>query len=104
MIYELLLISPDPVLISPQRRHLRYRVSTRPAANGNTYLRARRPTPEKELVRQDEKLHAGILGTCRQINHEATHILYGKNRFIVGRTLGGPQTLLPPPKPLRTIL
>ena len=98
MVYELLLVSPDPVIISPRRRHLRFRVVTRPAANGNTYLRARRPTPEKSLVRQQDGLHVNLLGTCKLVNIEGTALLYGKNQFIVGQllpfTAGGNSTAI----------
>jgi len=85
MVYELVLIDPDPIIISPRRRQIHARVCTRPATNANTYLRARRPTPEKYLVQKEDRLHVGILRACRQVNIEGTALLYGKNRFIVGR-------------------
>ena len=93
MIYELLLVDPDPVIISPRRRQIHARVCTRPATNANTYLRARRPTPEKFLEQKEDRLDVSILRTCRQVNFEGTGLLYGKNSFSMQPPFSYPVTV-----------
>ncbi len=101
MILELLLLSPDPILISPHRKQIRFRVDVRAATNMSMYLHARPPEPQKQLVRLDDRsrLHIAILRTCKQLNQEGTALLYGKNSFVVGRT-STPLFPSPSPQPL----
>ncbi|KAF9870825.1 hypothetical protein CkaCkLH20_11724 [Colletotrichum karsti] len=80
-IYELLLLSAEPVIVSSSRRQLRVKVE--PPEHQNAYLRAPRPTP-RTVTLNHRKPHVALLQTCRQINREATPLLYRKNDFIVG--------------------
>jgi hypothetical protein len=83
-IYEYLLCSPDPVVVSPRRRQLNVGVET--VIRGNIYVRAPRPKPSKRVFHnKDHRPHVELLQACRQTNDEGTPILYGKNRFLVGR-------------------
>jgi hypothetical protein len=83
-IYEYLLISPDPVIVSPRRKQLNVGVET--VIQGNIYLRAPRPKPSKRVFhKKDHRPYVHLLRACRQTNDEGTPILYGKNRFLVGR-------------------
>jgi hypothetical protein len=90
-IYEYLLCSPDPVIISPRRKKLNVGVET--VIQGNIFLRAPRPKPCKRVFNKtDHRPHVALLRACRQTNEEGTPILYGKNEFLVGRkSMHGPQ-------------
>ncbi|KAL0932996.1 uncharacterized protein CTRU02_211959 [Colletotrichum truncatum] len=83
-IYELLLLTEEPVIVSSSRRQLRVKVE--PPEHQNAYLRAPRPTP-RTVSLTHRKPHVEILQSCRQINCEATPVLYRKNDFIVGLKL-----------------
>ncbi|KAK1594031.1 uncharacterized protein LY79DRAFT_513207, partial [Colletotrichum navitas] len=83
-IYELLLLAPDPIVVSNRRRQLYVRVE--PPEHQIAYLRAPRPRP-RVVTLACRNPHVEILRTCKQINHEATPVLYRKNRFIAGLQL-----------------
>ncbi|KAI8962196.1 hypothetical protein F5Y11DRAFT_200375 [Daldinia sp. FL1419] len=68
-IYELLLCSPDYIIISSGRRQIYW---------------YRPQLPAFELRRLPHRMpHVELLRTCKQVNAEATHVLYGRNRFLV---------------------
>ncbi|KAF4824556.1 hypothetical protein CGCTS75_v010063 [Colletotrichum tropicale] len=83
-IYELLLLSPEPVIVSSSRRQLRVKVE--PPEHQNAYLRAPRPTA-RTVPLTHRRPHVEVLQTCRQINREATPVLYRQNDFVVGLKL-----------------
>ncbi|KZL83490.1 hypothetical protein CI238_02530 [Colletotrichum incanum] len=83
-IYELLLLTPDPIYVSNHGQQLRMKVE--PPEHQIVYLRAPRPRP-RVVTLTYRSPHVGILQTCKQINHEATPVLYRKNEFIVGLKL-----------------
>ncbi|KAK2059610.1 hypothetical protein LY76DRAFT_463161, partial [Colletotrichum caudatum] len=83
-IYELLLLAPDPIVVSNRRRQLYVKVE--PPEHQVAYLRAPRPRP-RVVTLTYRNPHVEILRTCRQINHEATPVLYRKNKFIAGLQL-----------------
>ncbi|KZL67741.1 hypothetical protein CT0861_04202 [Colletotrichum tofieldiae] len=83
-IYELLLLTPDPIVVSSHRHQLRVKVE--PPEHQIAYLRAPRPRPRVVTLTYISP-HVEILQTCKQINHEATTVLYRKNEFIVGLKL-----------------
>ncbi|KAK1654860.1 hypothetical protein BDP81DRAFT_89845 [Colletotrichum phormii] len=80
-IYELLLLTPEPIIVSSSRRQLHVKVE--PPEHQVAYLRAPRPRP-RVVSLTHRKPHVEILQTCRQIEQEATPILYGRNSFVVG--------------------
>ncbi|OHE90663.1 hypothetical protein CORC01_14052 [Colletotrichum orchidophilum] len=80
-IYELLLLSPEPIIVSSSCRQLRVKVE--PPEHQVVYLRAPRPRPRVVSLTHG-KPHVQILHSCRQIEHEATPILYGRNNFVFG--------------------
>ncbi|TKW54640.1 hypothetical protein CTA1_5072 [Colletotrichum tanaceti] len=84
-IYELLLLAPDPIIVSSHRRQLRVKVE--PPEHRIAYQRAPRPRP-RVVTLTHKKPHVDILQTCKQVNHEATPLLYRENDFIVGLRLG----------------
>ncbi len=102
MILELLLLSPDPILISPPPQADPV-PGGRPGRHQHEHVSPRAPPPEpqKQLVRLDDRsrLHIAILRTCKQLNQEGTALLYGKNSFVVGRT-STPLFPSPSPQPL----
>ncbi|KAI0117060.1 hypothetical protein F4814DRAFT_415057 [Daldinia grandis] len=68
-IYEYLLCSPDDIIVSSRRRQI-------------YWCRPHRSTCE--LRRLPHRMpHVELLRTCKQVNSEATPILYRKNRFLV---------------------
>ncbi|WYZ46505.1 hypothetical protein EsH8_IX_000730 [Colletotrichum jinshuiense] len=83
-IYELLLLNPEPIIVSTRRRQLRVRIE--PPEHQVAYLRAPRPRP-RAVTLAHRKPHVEILQTSKQINLEATPVLYRKNGFIVGLKL-----------------
>jgi hypothetical protein len=87
LIYELLLLSEHEIYISPRRRQIRARIGTRPAANATYFSRGRPAMPSKylEAAEEETRVHVEILRTCSMVNAEGTRLLYGKNRFVVGR-------------------
>ncbi|CCF33078.1 hypothetical protein CH063_05339 [Colletotrichum higginsianum] len=85
-IYELLLLATDPIIVSSHRRQLRVKVE--PPEHRIAYQRAPRPRP-RVVTLTSKKPHVDILQTCKQVNHEATPLLYRGNDFIVGLRLGG---------------
>ncbi|KAK1987354.1 hypothetical protein LZ30DRAFT_684684 [Colletotrichum cereale] len=85
-IYESLLLAPDPIVVSNCRRQLYVKVE--PPEHQIAYLRAPRPRP-RVVTLTYRTPHVEILRTCKQINHEATPVLYQKNKFIAGLQLRG---------------
>ncbi|KAK2002007.1 hypothetical protein LX36DRAFT_697887 [Colletotrichum falcatum] len=83
-IYELLLLAPDPIVVSNRRRQLYVKVE--PPEHRVAYLRAPRPRPRVVMLTYRTP-YVEILRACKQINHEATPILYRKNKFIAGLKL-----------------
>ncbi|WDK23309.1 hypothetical protein CGRA01v4_14601 [Colletotrichum graminicola] len=83
-IYELLLLAPDPIVVSNRRRQLYVKVE--PPEHQIAYLRAPRPRP-RVVTLAYRNPHVEILRACKQINHEATPVLYRKNKFIAGLQL-----------------
>ncbi|KAK1968237.1 hypothetical protein LY78DRAFT_574624, partial [Colletotrichum sublineola] len=83
-IYELLLLAPDPIVVSNCRHQLYVKVE--PPEHQIAYLRAPRPRP-RVVTLTYRTPYVEILRTCKQINHEATPVLYRKNKFIVGLQL-----------------
>lgn len=68
-IYEYLLCSPDDIIISSRRRQIYW---------------YRPQLPTCELRRLPHRMpHVELLRTCKQVNSEATPIVYRKNRFLV---------------------
>ncbi|KAI1468670.1 uncharacterized protein F4812DRAFT_339484 [Daldinia caldariorum] len=68
-IYWYLLCSPDYIIISSRRRQLHW---------------CRPQLPTWGLRRTSHRMpHVELLRTCKQVNSEATPILYGKNQFLV---------------------
>ncbi|KAK0375935.1 hypothetical protein CLIM01_06727 [Colletotrichum limetticola] len=88
-IYELLLLNPEPIIVSSSRRQLHVKVE--PPEHQVAYLRAPRPRP-RVVSLTHRKPHVEILRTCRQIEQEATPILYGRNDFVVGLRLRATQS------------
>src|SRR5262249_21182182 len=80
IIYELLLVSPDPIVISPRRRHLHARIVSNVDARPQWH--PRHPPPITRLPHT--KPHVEILRLNRQANEEGTPLLYGRNVFVVG--------------------
>ncbi|KAI1391318.1 uncharacterized protein F4822DRAFT_181476 [Hypoxylon trugodes] len=73
-VYQYLLRSPDPVMISALRRQVYVRRPDSPTTNGS------RP----RLIPLPHRLpHVQFLRTCKRVNKEATPILYGENKFFV---------------------
>ncbi|OLN97486.1 hypothetical protein CCHL11_01201 [Colletotrichum chlorophyti] len=83
-VYDLLLLTAEPIIVSEQRT--RKRVKIEPPEHQIAYLRAPRPRP-RAVNLTHRKPHVEILTACKQINHEATRVLYRKNDFIVGMKL-----------------
>ncbi|KXH41853.1 hypothetical protein CNYM01_11757 [Colletotrichum nymphaeae SA-01] len=88
-IYELLLLNQEPIIVSSNRRQLHVKVE--PPEHQVAYLRAPRPRP-RVVSLTHRKPHVEILQTCRQIEQEATPILYGRNDFVVGLRLRATQS------------
>ncbi|KAI0016708.1 hypothetical protein F4780DRAFT_797476 [Xylariomycetidae sp. FL0641] len=98
-IYEhLLRLAPDPILISPARRHLRLVRAPDPttktgggggggrggriAGRGGAPLLGPYRGEPKRLPRGAGP-HVAVLRSCKRINEEATPVLYGGNEFVV---------------------
>jgi hypothetical protein len=72
-IYEYLLYSWVPIIVSPRRRQ-QSTEAERCSYCGHPHLKVTPPW----------RPHVAVLCTCKQINAEATPILYRKNEFVVG--------------------
>lgn len=75
--------------MSSNRRQLHVKVE--PPEHQVAYLRAPRPRP-RVVSLTHRKPHVEILQTCKQIEQEATPILYGRNDFVVGLRLRATQS------------
>ncbi len=78
MIYDLVLVAPEPVYITPWRR--RFRMCD--------FARTLNLSPEMRLMpgyHGGRVLCVALLRTCKQINYEGTRVLYGKNHLVVNR-------------------
>lgn len=74
MIYDILLLSPEAIAISPMRRLQSTHGQPIHGHIDADLLEERTPRWKPETA---------ILRTCKQIDHEATRILYNKNNFHV---------------------